>query len=182
MQPLRQLMSALRQLATPQACLFTPADLRPLLPDQTDAAFKTLLSRVVRDGLMTRICRGLYLYDPSLAAPSQLLMRAAIKLRPLEFNYLSLETVLSDAGVISQIPMNRIMVMSSGRSSLIRCGAWGTIEYVHTQQTASSLAGKLHYDTDHQCWRASVAQALKDMRSTHRKTDLIDWNLAHELV
>ena len=31
------------------------------------------------------------------------------------FNYISLETALSDEGVISQIPINRITIMSTGR-------------------------------------------------------------------
>jgi len=63
MQPIRQLMNAISQLASPQASLFTPADLRALLPQHTDAAFKTLLSRAVSEGHLTRVCRGVYLYD-----------------------------------------------------------------------------------------------------------------------
>jgi len=97
-------------------------------------------------------------------------------------NYLSLETVLSDAGVISQIPMNRIMVMSSGRSCVIECGSWGSIEFVKTRQDPEDLVGQLTYDGKSRLWRASVKQALRDMRATHRNVDLIDWKVAHELV
>jgi hypothetical protein len=100
----------------------------------------------------------------------------------MDLNYLSLETVLSDAGVISQIPMNRIMVMSSGRSSIFDCHQWGSIEFVHTQQKPSSLVEHLHYDTQNKMWRASVKQALRDMKATHRSTDLIDWSVANELI
>ncbi len=50
MQPIRQLMNTISELASPQACLFTPADLRSILPNHSDAAFKTLLSRAVGKG------------------------------------------------------------------------------------------------------------------------------------
>ena len=104
------------------------------------------------------------------------------KLRPLGLNYLSLESVLSDAGVISQIPINRIMVMSSGRSEIIDCGKWGTIEFIKTRQAQVKLIGELTYDPTIQLWRASVSQALRDMRTTQRNMDLVDWKVAHELT
>ena len=182
MQPIRHLMNAISQLASPQAALFTPADLRALLPEHTDAAFKTLLSRAVRDGLLTRVCRGVYLYDKVHPDRGLMLHHIATKLRPSSLNYLSLETVLSDAGVISQIPMNRITLMSSGRSNVIDCGHWGSIEFVRTQQPASQLVGQLKYDPPSHLWRANVPQALRDMRATHRRLDLIDWSVAHEFV
>jgi hypothetical protein len=60
-----------------------------------------------------------------------------------KFNYISLETVLSDAVVISQIPLNWISIMSSGRSSIISCGEFVTIEYVHTRQEPELLMHQL---------------------------------------
>lgn len=60
------------------------------------------------------------------------LFHAAARLRASTFNYISLETSLSDAGVISQIPINWITLMSAGRSNNIGCGAWGSIEFVRT--------------------------------------------------
>ena len=182
MQPIRQLMNAISQLASPQASMFTPADLRALLPQHSDAAFKTLLSRAVSEGHLTRVCRGLYLYDKANHERGLMLHHIAAKLRPSGLNYLSLETVLSDAGVISQIPMNRITLMSSGRSSVIDCGHWGSIEFVRTQQLASQLVGQLQYDPQCRLWRATVSQALRDMRATHRSLDLIDWSAVRELV
>jgi hypothetical protein len=182
MQPIRQLMNAISELASPRACLFTPSDLRPILPSHSEAAFKTLLSRAVRDGALTRLCRGLYMYEKAGPDRGLVLSHAVAKLRPLGLNYLSLETVLSDAGVISQIPMNRIMVMSSGRSGVIDCGNWGSIEFVRTRQQPDELVGNLEYDPRARLWRASVKQALRDMRATHRSLNLIDWKVAHEFV
>ena len=182
MQPIRHLLGAISKLATPQVCLFTLADLKALLPDLSEIAFKTLLSRAVRDGHLSRVCRGLYLFDQAHPDKGLILYHAVSKLRPLALNYLSLESALSDAGVISQIPINRITVMSSGRSSTIDCGMWGSIEFVRTRQTPKELAGQLHYDSRCRLWRATVAQSLRDMRATHRNQDLIDWSAARELI
>jgi predicted transcriptional regulator of viral defense system len=139
MQPGRQLLDTISQLASPQVCLFTPCDLQECLPGHSETAFKTLLSRAVSQGYLTRLCRGLYLYEKANPDRGSILPYAAAKLRPFGLNYLSLETVLSDAGVISQIPMNRIMVMSSGRFVVIDCGRWGSIEFVKTRQRPQDL-------------------------------------------
>ena len=152
------------------------------MPDATPGAFKALLSRAEKDSLLKRVCRGIYLY-PRVAYPAGLvLFHTAAKLRADAFNYISLETALSDAGVISQISLNWVTLMSSGRSHIVNCGDFGHIEFVHTKRRPSDVAGQLRYDQDCRLWRASVALALKDMKLTRRNTDLIDWNLANELV
>ena len=181
-QPIRRLTQSLDQLANAENCLFTPRDLKVLLPDLSEGAFKTLLSRAVKTGYLTRVCRGLFLYKQSFVNDGLLLFYVAAKLRADGFNYISLETALSDAGVISQLPINRIFIMSSGRSNVIACGSFGAIEFVHTSQQAQELSGQIFYDARCKLWRANVAQALRDMRRTRRSTDLIDWSVANELI
>ena len=138
MQPTRRLMQALLKFATPERYLFTPHDFRALLPDISDAAFKTLLSRAVQEGHLAHLCRGMYMYEPIAPSNGLLLFHTAARLRANGFNYISLETVLSEAGVISQIPINWVSIMSSGRSNVISCDRFGTIDFVHTQQTEGS--------------------------------------------
>ncbi len=182
MQPIKKLTRSLGDLAGAERYLFTPADLRALLPDLSDAAFKTLLSRAVNAGHLARICRGLYLYEAADYPRGLLLFHAAARLRADTFNYISLETALSDAGVISQIPINWITLMSAGRSNTIRCGAWGVIEFVHTRRGPEDVSEQLQYDSRCRLWRASVELALRDMRATHRNMDMIDWSAANESV
>jgi len=182
MQPMKYLTNWLQQNANNEHYLFSLQDLRSLYPDLSDSAFKTLLSRTVHAGDLTRICRGLYTYRKAIPPDGLLLFHATLHLRANEFNYISLETVLSDAGIISQIPINWISIMSSGRSNIISCSEFGTIEFIHTKRTPTNIMDHLSYDTNCKLWRASVALALRDMKATHRNCDLIDWDIANEFI
>lgn len=182
MQPIKQLSQWLGENTNNKHYLFLSKDLRPLFPEFSEGAFKVLLSRAVALGLLVRLCRGLYLYPKAQPQDGLLLYHAAAILRANTFNYISLETVLSDAGVISQVPLNWITLMSSGRSNKISCGKFGMIEFVHTTQKPLDLTDLLTYD--HRCglWRASISLALRDMKATRRNCDLIDWEAANELI
>ena len=182
MQPMKELARLFEQLASAEHYLFSLDDLRGALPGTNPGSFKALLARAEKVGLLKRVCKGVYLY-PRVAYPSGLvLFHAAAKLRADAFNYLSLETVLSDAGVISQIPLNWISLMSSRRSHIVNCGDFGHIEFIHTKRRPPDVANRLIYDQDCHLWRASVALALQDMKLTRRSTDLIDWKVADELI
>jgi predicted transcriptional regulator of viral defense system len=180
MQPLRQLDQSLRALADREHCVFTASDLAAAVPGCGQLA--VLLSRATKAGLLKRVCRGIYLYPVPDYPAGNVLFHAAARLRAGEFNYISLETVLSDAGVISQVPMNWISLMTSGRSHVVDCGDYGHIEFVHTVQRPNEVSSELVYDPDKRLWRASVRQALRDMKATRRSMELVDEEVAHELV
>jgi hypothetical protein len=180
MQPIRQLERLLEDLATPEHYLFSAADLQGACPLATDPA--VLLHRAQKAGLLRRVCRGIYLYPRVDLPRGRILFHAAALLRADEFNYLSLETALSDAGLISQIPIDRITLMSSGRTNTIPCGDFGRIEFVHTARRPADVAGQLAYDSACRLWRAVPALALRDMRATRRDLSLVNPEVAHELV
>jgi predicted transcriptional regulator of viral defense system len=182
MQPMLRLIRDLRTLTGREDRLFALSDLRALLPGHDEGAFKSVVTRLERRGDLVRVCRGIYMLPDSTLRGSALLGRTAARLRAHHFNYLSLETVLSSTGLISQVPLSRITVMSSGRTSTISCGDHGEIEFVHTSKTAVEVAPELSYDPHHCLWRASVQLALRDMRDTRRDTGLVRWDEAHELV
>lgn len=181
-QSVTRIIRTLNDLADKDRCLFTLSDLRGILPDLTDGAFKTMLCRAVQKGVLKRFCRGLYLYPQRDCEQGLLLFHAAARMRAGDFNYISLETALSDAGVISQMPMNWITIMSSGRRNTISCGAWGTIEFVHTSRKPAELRDNLNYDARFRMWRASVSLAIRDMRLTRRTMDLVNQEVADEFV
>lgn len=183
MQPIKILLHWLEQHGSDTHYLFVLQDVRGFFPELNDVAFKTFMSRVVASGYLDRVCRGLYAYKPEVFAHGLLLFHAAAYLRSNECNYISLETALSDAGVISQIPINYISIMSSGRSNKISCGKFGIIEFVHTEQKPIDLMPQLMYDADCRLWRATVSLALQDMKRARRKNyNLIDWQVADEFI
>jgi len=120
MQPIRQLEKVLESLADEEHYLFTGCDFEAAFPGRQ--GLPVLLCRAQKAGILKRVCRGVYLY-PRVNYPRGLvLFHAAARLRASGFNYISLETALSDAGVISQVPINWITLMSSGRSQVVKCG------------------------------------------------------------
>ena len=182
MRPMAQLIRNLRLLPGAADRVFAISDLRALLPEHGDGAFKSIVARLGKSGELTRICRGIYMLAESRLQGGPLLGRTAARLRASYFNYLSLESVLSDAGRIAQIPMSRLTLMSSGRSSTISCGDYGSIEFVHTCKTATELAPGLSYDPELRLWRAIMRLALRDMRDTRRDTGLVSWEHVDESV
>lgn len=182
MQPMFELIRSLRDFADAKTRVFALSDLRALLPGHGEGAFKSVVTRLERRGDLTRVCRGIYILPDSTLRGSDLLGHTATSLRAGFFNYLSLETVLSEAGVISQIPMNRLTLMSSGRSGVTDCGAYGSIEFVHTRRRAEELSSFLTYDQRVHLWRASVPLALRDMRITRRDTGLVNQEATDESI
>ena len=182
MQSIKVLQNTLKQRADDKCYLFKGQDLRSVFENLSDSSFNTLLSRAVKSGHLHRVCRGLYLCKDKMPNDGLFLFHVAAYLRSDEFNYISLETVLSDAGIISQVPMQWISLMSSGCSNIISCGDFGTIEFIHTKQRPNDLVNEIHYDQSCRLWRASPLLALRDMKTTRRNCDIIDWDSANELI
>ena len=180
MQPMKQLEKVLESLADGEHYLFTSSDIEAALPGRRGLA--VLLCRAQKSGVLKRVCRGIYLYPRVDYPRGMVLFHAAARLRASGFNYISLETALSDSGVISQVPINWITLMSSGRSQVVDCGDFGRIEYVHTAQLPGELTEELTYDLERRLWRASARLALRDMRATRRTRDLVNPEVVHELV
>jgi len=179
-QPIRQLAQTLQNLADRDRCVFAASDLAAAVPNCTQLS--VLLSRATKSGLLERVCRGIYFYPHSEYCTGNLLCHTAARLRAGEFNYLSLESILSDYGVISQIPFNWISLMTSGRSHVVDCGKYGHIEFVHTAQTPDEVAPQLSYNPERRLWLASVAQSMRDMKATQRSQELVSKEVLLELV
>lgn len=181
MQPLNRLRFWLIQNQKHRVGLYTFGDFKPLFSDYSEEALKTLLSRAAGAGILEKICRGVF-FDPKSVNDGLLLFHVANLLRADKFNYISLETVLSDAGVISQMPINNITIMSSARSNIIKCNNYGVIEFVHTAQKPNKIMHELIYDGRCKMWRASVKLALRDMKITRRNLNLIDENTLNDFI
>ena len=175
MQPLQRLEDWLRAGTLEQRGLLYPAHaFRSLFPDMSAGAYRALLHRARRRGILERVCQGVYQYSGDPDRSGLLLFHAAAVLRAHHFNYVSLETILSEAGVISQLPMAWVTIVSTGRTAEVDCGAYGTIEFVHTQRDINTIIDQMHYAPEYRLYRASETLALADMRRFHRPTlDLV---------
>lgn len=182
MQSVVKLRGMLERLADSEHYLFAARDFAPAFPELSNSALNALLSRAARSGLLERVTKGIYIYGRADYARGFELFHAAARLRAAGLTYISLETALSDAGVISQVPLGWITLMSSGRSHTVDCGRFGAIEFVHTERAADEVEGRLSYDYRCRLWRADVTLALGDMRRTRRQLDLIDWSVVGESV
>lgn len=175
MQPLQRLEQwLLVSHKTGAGKLYTTAAFRSLFPELSQGAYRAVIHRAEKRGLLERVCQGIYQYAGAPDRSGLVLFHAAALLRAQHFNYISLETVLSDAGLISQVPIAWITVVSGGRSAQIRCGRFGTIEFVHTERPMSRVIDELSYDAERHLFRASPNLALADMRRFKRPTsDLV---------
>jgi hypothetical protein len=182
LQPIKQLSRVLASLADEQHSLFALSDLRAALPNHTPGAFRAVIMRAEQEGLIERVCRGVYRYPAAGSGDGLVLYRVAARLRAGDFNYISLESALSDAGIISQIPTHRLTLMSGGRTAIIPCGKYGAIEFVHTKKQPAALADQLTFDYRCRLWRASVALALSDLKATRRDLDMVNWEAIGDAV
>ncbi len=182
MQNIRLLQKALSDLCDAEHYLFSSVDMAPLFPKLNKNGLKALLSRAGKAGFIKRVCRGIYLFSQVEYAKGFELFHAAARLRAGHFNYISLETALSDAGVISQMPINRITIMSSGRKSEIDCSDFGRIEFIHTKKRLANIESRLKYDTRCRMWRADKTLALEDLKAVGRNLDLIDYGVLNDSV
>ncbi|TBW57377.1 hypothetical protein EZI54_06890 [Marinobacter halodurans] len=173
MQPSQRLEEWLRtSRRSGQPTLYRTGDFRSLFPGTGAGTYRAIVHRAERRGLLERICQGIYQYTGAPDTSGYVLHHAAAMLRPQHFNYISLETALSDAGVISQIPIGWITLVSTGRSATVDCGQYGTIEFVHTERSLDQIADQLSYDSD--CWlfRANTQLAMDDMRRFGRDSTM----------
>ncbi len=131
---------------------------------------RTSLMRHAKAGIITRITRGVYVNPRARSMPAEPLLPLVSIMRPREFSYLSLESVLSDAGWISQIPF-RSTVMTTGRRGVFYT-PYGVLEFTHTEKQASSR--EVTFDVVREIHVATPERALQDLRHVGRNLGLVD--------
>ncbi len=153
--------------------VFTRQDMATLFPQE---GFKTLsksLERLVRAGLLIRACRGVYVNALATARDGRLLEHIAVALRRGEYNYISLESMLSEYGAISQVPMDRITVMTTGRKGEYRT-PFGVIEFTHTSRSVTDILEATSKSTVRPLRMASSGAAWRDLKRVGRNTHMVN--------
>ena len=127
----------------------------------------------VNDGLLVRLCRGIYRYKhASPLRPS--LQEAVLLLRPRAHNYISLESALGCWGVIEQHVLGGITVMTDGRGGRLAT-PHGAIQLTHTAKSYERVRSNLVMATEFDLLPTALPRlAAKELMRVGRNTDLLD--------
>jgi hypothetical protein len=173
MDVLLELQKKLFHLAKGKDLVLHQKDLLTLLGKVDSSASRMLLMRAVTAGIVQNPTRRIYIFSPAKRVNPDTLYKIARKLRSGHLNYLSLESVLSQAGLIPQLPIDRITIMTTGRSQVFELDGFGVIEFTHTKKTMDTLAGQLVWDEDIEMFRAGPEYALRELKRLGRNLDMV---------
>ncbi len=152
--------------------VFTRGDLAKIFHDDSPRAFKAGLNRLVAEQILLRPVRGVYVYALSSNPGSDTLEHIARALRRGEYSYVSLESALSEHGAISQIPVDRLTVMTTGRKGEYTT-PYGTIEFTHTKRPPQDILAGTR-DVKRPLRLAAPATAWRDLKRVGRNTHLVN--------
>jgi len=156
--------------------VFTVGDLAKLFHEDRRETLLAALRRLVRDGVLGRACRGVYVYLLTGDGVPHLIEHIAVALRRGNYSYTSLESALSEYGVISQIPVDRLTVMTTGRKGVYRT-PWGTIELTHTKRSTTDILDNTR-DVGRPLRMATRQAAWRDLKRVGRNTHLVNPNIS----
>lgn len=165
------LIQQLRDLDAKGVWAFTTPQLRVIFGGK-GGGFFTALGRHLETGLLVKVGRSLYINPTARSRPADVLPHLVPLLRPWEFNYVSFESALHDANLISQIP-NRLTVMSTGSSHVFTC-EMGTIEFFRCRRNPEQVAEGVIQVPGEPLPRATPERALADLRKARRNVDLVN--------
>ena len=154
--------------------LFATNDFRKFFPEESPKSLEKSLARMVTSQALSQPCKGLYL-NPQYAArsPGNILEYVARKLRSASLCYVSLESMLSEYGVISQVPMGRLTVMTTGAPGEFHT-LYGIIEFTHTKRSVPDILKRTFYTPERPLRRAYKKAAAQDLRRVGRNVEMMD--------
>lgn len=168
-----QAFNVLREQEKKGRYVFSNHDLHKLFPEDAYKTFNEGLKRLVNAGMLQHVCRNVYVNEASRYLDSYTIERIAKILRRGEYNYVSLESMLSEYGVISQIPMDRITIMTTGRKGVYNT-AYGIIEFTHTKRTIKDILHNTSKVNTRPLRIASKETAVRDLNRSGRNRYLIN--------
>ena len=148
---------------------FDIARLKMLFNESPDT-LRTSLMRHAKEGIILRIARGVYVNPRSRHIPPDPLLQLVSFIRPFEFSYESLESVLSEAGWISQIPTCYTLI-STGRTAVYYT-PYGVLDFTHSSTVPSPQ--ELSYSSSKGIYVATPRRAYEDLRRVNRNLDLVE--------
>ncbi len=155
--------------------VFSKVDLEKIFPDEKEKTLEKSLQRLAREGILERVCKGYYVYALAKSKQSHVIEDLAMVLRRGSHSYVSLESMLSEYGDISQIPVSRLTLMTTGPTGIYKT-KYGIIEFTHTKRPLSDIVKKTIYDPNRRIRVATREAAMQDLRRVGRNTSMITSN------
>src|SRR6266436_1781748 len=174
----RMLMQRLDDMDHRGVWAFTPATFSALLGDPEPNYLKLMMKRLADQGVLIRAARGVYVNPHARSMPSDVRGGLIRFLRPRELTYVSLESKLSEVGVISQVA-TALTCMTTGSPGRFDT-PWGTIEFTHTDRDIA-IEADVHLRDDG-VLEASIDRAVRNLRRVGRNTNLIDEEILAEVL
>ncbi|CAN5399465.1 hypothetical protein BH11PSE9_BH11PSE9_27120 [soil metagenome] len=168
-----ELIQRLAELDRRGVHVLAKRDIEKLFPDEDAKAMDQSLGRMVADGLLQRVARGLYVNPAASSKNRWIAEEIARALRPGKLSYVSLESILSEYGVISQIPVDRITVMTTGASGLVET-PYGTIEFTHTKRGVAAIVDRTLAAKGRPLRIATKDAAVRDLLRVGRNVNMMD--------
>jgi predicted transcriptional regulator of viral defense system len=153
--------------------LFTTHDLALMLQVIPDTSFRKYLYTSVKTGVLRKVATNIYFNPESNISHKYVLEKIAKILHWDKFIYVSLESQLSYLGIISQIPMKRLTIMTTGRKREFET-CFGVIEFTHTARSITSLLDDVYFDSDAGIFRAYQARAIQDLKRVGRNVGMLE--------
>ena len=151
----------------------TKGDLAKAFPQEKEKSFEKSLQRLVSDGILQRVAKGVYLNALAKSKKGQVVEDIAAVLRRGHFSYVTRESMLSEYGVISQVPLSRITLMTTGANGLYET-PYGTIEFTHTKRRPAELIKRTRNVQGRPLRIATRQAAVADLRRAGRNVNMID--------
>lgn len=172
-----ELLKRLKQLELQtQTALFSYNQAKVLFADENEKSMYIALGRHAKNGVIERVCKGVWLNSMSRYTTSDTrLEELALLLRPDHYSYVSMETVLSQASIISQQMFGYLTVMTTGSSKIIKA-TFGTLEFTHTKRDLIGVS-RHNIPEGHKLPWASVDTAYRDLKRSGRNVSMIDMDM-----
>ena len=168
-----QLLNILAKAERAGGGIHSAAELAAMMRVPCDRAFIKFLSDGVKNGHLRRVVKGLYESTLTPPAPETAIYKIIKKLRKGVISYISLESQLSHTGDISQLVMDRVTVVTKGRSGVFKT-PYGIIELTHTKKPLAQIERNLYFDPQIQMYRANTEQAITDLKHCQRNLHMLE--------
>ncbi len=149
------------------------SELAFMMGEPYSSAFIKFLADKVKKGQLRRVVKGVYESVLTPPEPETAIYKIIKKMRGGVLNYISLESQLSYSGDISQVVMDRVTVVTKGRSGIFST-PYGVIEFTHTKKHIDQIAPNLYFDPDIKMYRATTEQAVADLKDCRRNTHMLE--------